>query len=111
VVMIIQYPHILKFDIVTGSVEEIDENGDTVIVPGATTTIEVKCRFEPNADGERIISADGEQLDFGWIVYMPLDQPDITSGTMITGFNGADLIAQGAVERFIKGQLNARAWV
>jgi hypothetical protein len=109
--MIIQYPHILKFDVITGGVEEVDENGDTVIVPGQTTTIEVKCRFEPNADGELIVSADGAKLDFGWIVYMPLDQVEIESGTVIRGYNGDDLIAEGDVKRYNKGQLNARAWV
>jgi len=109
--MVVQYPHILKFDIVTGGSEEIDENGDTVIVPGATTAIEVKCRFEPNADGELIVSADGAKLDFGWIVYMPLDQVEVESGTVIRGYNGADLIADGDVKRYSKGQLNAKLWV
>jgi hypothetical protein len=109
--MIIQYPHILKFDIVTGGSEVNDENSDTLIVPGQTTTIEVKCRFEPNADGELIVSADGAKLDFGWIVYMPLDQVEIESGTVIRGYNGDDLIAEGDVKRYNKGQLNARAWV
>lgn len=109
--MISQYPHILKFDIVTGGGEESDENGDTLIVPGATTTIEVKCRFEPNADGQVIVSADGAKLEFGWIVYMPLDQNSVESGTVIRGYNGEDLIAEGAVKRFSEGQLNARLWV
>lgn len=109
--MVIQYPHILKYDIVTGGYEEVDENGDTVIVPGSKSTVEIKCRFEPNAAGEKTVSADGEQLDFRWIVYIPLDQPDISSGTMITGFNGDQVIAQGEVKRFSEGQLNSRAWV
>lgn len=110
--MIIQYPHILRFDIVTGGVEEIDENGDTVIVPGQATTIEVKCRFEPNADGQVIVSADGAKLEFGWIVYMPLDQIVVESGIMIRGYTGDDqLIAEGDVKRYSKGQLNARLWV
>jgi hypothetical protein len=109
--MIIQYPHILKYDTVAGGYEQVDENGDTVIVPGSISTVEIKCRFEPNADGERILSADGEQLDFGWIVYMPLDQVEVLPGTAIKGFNDDLLIAQGEVKRFNRGQLNARAWV
>lgn len=109
--MIIQYPHILKFNIVTGGYEEVDDNGDTIIVSGTTSTVEIKCRFEPNSDGERIVSADGEQLDFGWIVYMPLDQIAVESGTVIRGYNGDDLIAEGDVKRYNQGQLNARLWV
>jgi hypothetical protein len=109
--MFTQYPHILKFDIITGGSEEIDENGDTVIVPGATTIIEVKCRFEPNATGEIIISNDGMQLNFGWIVYLPLSQPEVEFGTVIRGYNGDDYFASGVVKRYSEGQLNARAWV
>jgi hypothetical protein len=109
--MIIQYPHLLKYDIVTGGYEEVDENGDTVIVPGSKSIVEIKCRFEPNADGERIVSADGEQLEFGWIVYMPVSSPEVPNGAQITGFNSDKVIAKGNVKRFSRGQLNARAWV
>ena len=109
--MVVQYPHILKFSIVTGGSEEIDENGDTVIVPGATTTIEVKCRFEPNGSGEQIPSADGLKLDYSWIVYMPLGQPEIPEGIDVTGYLNERLIASGNVKRFNEGTMNAMAWV
>jgi hypothetical protein len=111
--MVVQYPHILKFDIVTGGSEEIDENGDTVIVPGATTTIEVKCRFEFNTFGEMIVSADGANLHFGWVVFMPIGQPEIVNGTTIEGYNDDRPLtnARGEVKRYVKGQMNARLWI
>jgi hypothetical protein len=109
--MIIQYPNILKFDQLTGFTTTTDENGDTVIVPGAVTTIEIKCRFEPNGTGQYLIGQDGLRLDFGWIVYQPLGQLDIPEGLEIKGYLGDKLIASGTIKRFSKGQLNARAWV
>jgi hypothetical protein len=109
--MVIQYPHILKFDIVTGGSEEIDENGDTVIVPGATTNVEIKCRFEVNGSGEQIPSNDGLKLDYGWIVYMPLGNSDIPEGVEIEGYHNEALIASGTVKRFFEGTMNTRAWV
>lgn len=108
---VVQYPHILKFDIVTGGSQEIDENGDTVIVPGATATIEVKCRFEPNGSGEQVPSNDGLLLDFGWVVYMPLGQLAIPEGVALTGYLNGRVIASGIVKRFSEGTMNARAWV
>lgn len=109
--MINQYPHILKFDLITAGEPYIDENGDTVIPNGTTATIEVKCRFEPNQKGETIPTNDGLQLNYGWIVYLPLPQLDIPEGITIKGFDKEKQIASGNVKRFSKGQLNARAWV
>lgn len=109
--MIIQYPNILRFTQTTAGEPYRDENGDIVIPDGTTTLFEIKCRFEPNQKGETIPSNDGLQLNYGWIVYMPLPQLDIPEGIMITGFYGEKQIASGTVKRFSKGQLNARAWV
>ena len=109
--MITQYPQTLKFDHVTAGEPYIDENGDTVIPDGTTTTIEVKCRFEPNQKGETIPSNDGLQLSYGWIVYIPLPQLEIPEGITILGFDQEKQIASGTIKRFSKGQLNARAWV
>jgi hypothetical protein len=109
--VVIQYPHILKLDLVSGSTTETDANGDTVIVPGTTTTVEIKCRFEPNGTGQYLIGQDGLRLDFGWIVYQPLGQLEIPEGFEVKGYLGEKLIASGTIKRFSQGQLNARAWV
>jgi hypothetical protein len=109
--MVVQYPHTLKFDIATGGSEEIDENGDTIIVPGATATIEVKCRLEPNGSGEYLTSNDGLRVEYGWTAYMSLNQVEVPEGTQIRGYLGDNMMAYGTVKRFSKGQLNARAWV
>jgi hypothetical protein len=109
--MVIQYPNILKFDLVSGSTTETDENGDTVILPGTITTIEIKCRFEPNGTGQYLIGQDGLRLDFGWIVYQPLGQIDIPEGIEVKGYLGVKVIASGTIKRYSQGQMNARAWV
>lgn len=109
--MVSQYPHTLRFEIVTGSTETTNDDGDTVIVPGAKTNIDIKCRFEPNSTGEFIQSADGQSLKYGWIVYMPKGSVEVPEWVIITGFDGLSEIAKGVVKRFSKGQLNSRAWV
>lgn len=109
--MTVQYPHILKFDSASGATTEIDENGDTVIIPGVITTVEVQCRFEPNSKGQFLISNDGLQLYYAWMVYMPLGEVKLQSGMVITGFQNQEVIAFGTVQRFSEGQLNSTAWL
>ena len=109
--MVTQYPHILKFDLVTAGEPYTDENGDTVVPDGTTTTFELKCRFEPNQKGETIPTNDGLQQNYGWMVYFPLPQLDIPEGITIIGYHGEKQIASGTVKRYSTGQLNARVWV
>lgn len=110
--MVTQYPHILKFDAVIAEEPYKDENGDTVIPPGVVTTIEIICRFEPNSKGETIITNDGKSLLYSWMIYMPLGQLDIPNKIEVIGYqDNGSVKGQGTIERFDRGQLNARAWV
>jgi hypothetical protein len=105
--MVIPYPDILKFITTNGGSVETDQNGDTVIVPGVSTEINVQCRFEPNAEGKMIPSNDGGNLDYAWDVYAPLDQPDVPEQVDFKGFDkDGKQIASGVVKRFKRGQMN-----
>ncbi len=105
--MVVQYPDILTFKQVTGGSVETDENGDTVIIPGISVDINVKCRFEPNAEGDTIPSTDGNRLEYSWNVFAPLDQPDVPEWIEFTGTDKqGKQIAEGVVKRFKRGQLN-----
>lgn len=105
--MVVQYPDILTFKTVTDSSTIIDENGDTVIIPGISVDINVKCRFEPNAEGDTIPTTDGQRLEYSWNVFAPLDQPDVPEWIEFTGTDKhGEQIAEGVVKRFKRGQMN-----
>ncbi|WP_133575174.1 hypothetical protein [Pedobacter metabolipauper] len=109
--MIVQYPHILRFTIVTDAVPYEDSNGDTVIPVGTAGVFEIKCRFETNSKGSTIPSNDGENVIYSWMIYMPLNQIDIPKRIDVVGLNKGVEFAKGTVLNFSRDQLNARAWV
>lgn len=97
---------------VTESVPYEDENGDIVIPPGVVTTFELSCRFEPNSKGETIVTNDGKVHLYNWMIYMEAGQPDVPNYVHVFGYNeDGSVKGHGVVERFDRGQLNARAWV
>lgn len=105
--MIVQYPHILTATITTDAYQ--DENGNWV--PGSTSTRNEICRAEPNSTGRFIIAADGEQIYYSWMVYLPQGVGFIQTGTDITIAWNGDQIVSGKVQRFSNGQLNTRIWL
>ena len=105
--MVVQYPDILKFDLISGGSTGTDENGDTVIIPGSKVEIGIKCRFEPNAEGKLILSNDGGKLEYAWDVFAPLDQQDVPEMIDFKGYDKDNhLIASGVVKRFKRSQMN-----
>ncbi|RPE05552.1 hypothetical protein EGT74_24525 [Chitinophaga lutea] len=105
--VIIQYPHKLMANIVTGSIQ--DTNGNPV--PGATETIELTCRAEPNGSGRMIQLANGQNIVYNWIVYMPKGAAVLADGAKVSITQDGRQIAKGQVLRFSKGQLDARLWL
>ena len=105
--MVTQYPDTLQFDIITGGGTSVDDNGDTVIIPGSKVTIGIKCRFEVNAEGKTFPSNDGEQTAYNWDVFAPLDQQDVPEGIAFEGFDKeGQKFASGVVKRFKRNQMN-----
>lgn len=105
--MVIQYPDILEFEMVTADDPYTDQNGDVVVPDGIKRTVQVMCRFEPNSKGDTVPSTDGNQLTYSWDVFAPLDQPDVPEQIDFKGYNrDAKLIATGVVKRFSRGQMN-----
>ena len=104
---IIQYPHKLTATIVSGTTQ--DENGNWV--PGTPTTRQMDCRAEPNDKGRLLQLADGSQILYAWVVYMPKGTTSVPDGTQVEVFWGSELIGRGTVKRFSQGQLNSRLWL
>jgi hypothetical protein len=105
--MITQYPHTINLTTNADSTQDSDGNW----TPGSTTTVSKSCRAEPSGGNGYVRAADGERINFNWIVYLPLPQDKVKEGTLVTIFDGAEQIARDKVLRFSRGQLNARIWL
>lgn len=102
---IIQYPHTLTATIQTDAYQDDDGNW----VEGTTETRTEECRAEPNSAGKMITGADGTQIVFSWMVYLPQGIQIIPNGTSVSITSSP--VATGKVLRFSNGQLNTRIWL
>lgn len=108
--MVVQYPYILQLSSQSGELER-DENGDYIQGSESFTTVG-KCRDEAGTPGQFTVTADGQKVDFSWIVYAPKDIPEIPFGKTVRVIDEAGNIrAFGTVKRFYSGQLNCRLWL
>lgn len=105
--MVTQYPHDLTATVMAPATR--DDAGN--YVPGATTILTGKCRVEPNGSGRYIVAADGTQVFFSWMVYMPKNATDIPVGAQVVVTDNGNAKASGTVKQYSKGQLNARVWL
>ena len=107
----IQYPDILTYEKVTGGGSHYDEDGNLVIDSPVTETVSLKCRAEANTKGQYLISEDGQQVEYGWLVYLPLPAIEIPYGTIVQVSRKGIIRAKGDIKRSVVDQLNAKAWV
>lgn len=104
--MVKQYPHTITVTIKTGS-SKVSGNWQ----PGTEITTDKNCRYEPNKGNGVIAAADGTQINYDGIVYMPLPQTYLQPGTEVEVKDGATVLLKGTVKQCSIGQLNARLWL
>jgi len=111
--MVKQYPHILK--LTTAGAATQDSNGNWT-TPSASVTERI-CRYEPSdgRGGGLIQAADGQQVAYNGVVYMPLGN-SIAFGAYVEVWEvdntGTPVLkAKGTVKRFDRGQLNQKIWL
>ncbi len=105
--MVIQYPHVLT--VTVSGVATKNVNGDWIKQP-ATTSAGMPCRAEPQNGNGLIKGADGNEVNFSWIIYLPLSTINIPQGATVEVYEGGLLKCKEVVQRFSRGQLNARVW-
>lgn len=105
--MVIQYPHVLTATVMAPATR--DDAGN--YVPGAATNLDATCRAEPNSGGRYVVVADGTQVFFSWMVYLPKGSPAIPEGSHVVITQDGNSIGSGKVLRFSAGQLNCRIWL
>jgi len=104
--MVKQYPHTITITTQSGSSKV---NGSWQA--GTETTVDKSCRYEPNKGNGLITAADGTQINYDGIVYMPLPQTYLQPGTAVEVKNGATVLLNGTVKQCSVGQQNARLWL
>jgi len=107
--MVAQYPHMITGQTIGIQTQPVlNANGDYVIpAPSGNTTFASLCRARPNGEGKRVVSEDGQTLEFSYLIYLPTSANDFIPGTSITVTG----IYNGIVKRFFRGQLNCMLWV
>jgi hypothetical protein len=111
--MVEQHPHILKFSTGNTVTEPYQNNDGDWVIPeaGETENTEIKCRAQENSKDAKVVGVDGTKLEFAFMVFMPVDSPEILEGTTIEITNEGKSFFNGDVKRFFRGQLNSRLWV
>lgn len=107
-----QYPHTVKFYSLPDTSR--DANGDWIT--GAVPTLVIKrgraeVRSGNNNANAYITGADGVQVTFFCIVYLPLPVDRFAPGTMVEVLDGDHMLVRTHIKQFSKGQLNARIWL
>lgn len=106
--MILQYINTGKA-IIPG--ESVKGDGGNWTETGSEVFLETKCRVEPAKNNQYITGADGKQITFSSIVYMPIPEVILKPGMLFEVWEGERLIVKEPIKQFSKGQLNARVWL
>jgi len=108
--MVTQYPHTIEFIKISEGAR--DSEGDWK--PGKTKAKTKPCRAEPatgNTGNSYISAANGERINYNWLVYLPLPVDTIKPGVKVRVKNGSEVLLHDTIKRFSRGQLNARIWL
>ena len=104
----VRFPHLLYASVVSESTQDTDGNWQ----PSTPTESEpMKCRYEPASGNSIIPGADGSQITYSGIVYMPQDAEMLQVGTKIRIERPDDADVVSDVKRFARSQKNCRVWL
>ena len=106
--MVIQYPNTGKAYKAGESVKDSQNNWTTT---DPVLQLETRCRVEPARANAYLNGADGKQITFTSIVYMPIPPADLGVGTLFEVWDGERLIVKEPIKQYSRGQLNARVWL
>ena len=101
-----QYPHSITITTLSGST--LDSSGNWTV--GTAQTVTRECRAEVNSKNGLIVAADGTQIRYDWVVYMPKSDV-VTPGSQVEIKDGDRVLCKSIVKQFSQGQLNQRLWL
>lgn len=78
---------------------------------GEESTFTSECRAEPAGDNPVIKGADGNMVEYSWIVFMPKTSEVFAFGDTVQITKADGSIYKGSLKRPSNGQFNTRLWV
>jgi hypothetical protein len=89
----------------------VEQYPDTVELKNGATALEYKARIEFGTNS-RVMNFNAQEVLVKAIVYMPLPVSDIANNWAVKVFDAdQNVLYNGTVKQFSRGQLNARIWV
>ena len=84
---------------------------DGIYASGTNTNYTFKGRAEDNGSGRTLTGADGSEISFDFIYYMPATGTIIPEGSdyVLSKINNSTV--RGKIKRAVNGQLNSRLWL
>lgn len=111
----VQYKHCGYVQVATEATR--DTNGNWIAGTEEDDPLEFKCRAEPQSGNGYIQGIDGAKVNYSYIVYCPLDTPNVPVGSTIKIVTEPEtdwtdeVYFTDTVKRFSRGQLNVRLWL
>ena len=106
--MVKQYPHSIT---ITPKVDPVQGHSGDFAAPGTGAVVTSPCRVEPAGSNPVLTGADGNVVNYAFVVYMPLRTNQFRYGdaVVITLANQSQFT--GFIKQQSNGQLNTRLWV
>lgn len=102
-----QYPDNIQIALSSGL--EPDDNGNFQ-APEESTPFSSVCRAEVAGDNPSIVGADGNKIEYSWIVYMPKTAENFDFGCSVVITKGGKEF-KGSLKQQYNGQFNTRIWI
>lgn len=106
--MVTQYPHSIT---ITPKVDPVQGQSGNFTAPVSGTPVTSMCRVEPAGSNPVLTGADGNVVNYAFVVYMPLQTNQFRYGdaVVITLANQSQFT--GFIKQQSNGQFNTRLWV
>lgn len=107
--VISQYPDNIEVTKIPEYLQDEDTGNFEPVGEGEIFTSE--CRAEPAGSNPVIKGADGSDIVYAWIVYMPQTTEVLTFGDTVKITKADGSVYEGSLKRQYNGQFNTRIWV
>lgn len=102
-----QYPDTIE---ITKAPEFVQDEDHNFKPSGEGTVVSLECRAEVAGNNPVITGADGNKVEYSWIVYMPLTSEEFHFGDEVKITKGGREFSSTVKQQY-NGQFNTRIWV
>lgn len=107
--MVTQYPYNLEVEMTKEST--YNEQTGTWSEESKWWKLHSECRDEMSSSGTKVLTIDGEQYEYSWVIFMPKSSKVILPGTKVRVKDGDKVRVEARAIRFSNDQLHSRLWL